>query len=197
MRPIWPKLMILVATVLVIGPAACDRGKNAAVSKSAASQKPVEPAGPKPDYAFAAGLDDEYPEVVRFLRHFMETALAGDYAGYRRLVSRVADPESRARFEKVLNSLRSLTIESIEETHLPDVREAYRVVAAAELRPEAQETLRRRNNNRLAILVLEEEGEFRMMLASSDLQPAETQPQPATAPTGTAPNYPWRSEGDY
>ncbi len=179
---------------------ACDRGKHtprAADSAPAAGQ--VEPTTPKPEYSFAAGLEQAHPEVVGFLRHFMETALVGDYAGYRKLVARVADPESRERFESVLNALKLLAIETIEELEAAQFPPpAYLVTAKAELLPGKKVTLRRGSNSRMAILVIQEEGELRMMLAPSELQPETETTQPAaTAPATTAPSYPWKQDGDY
>ncbi len=158
----------------------------------------VPPVTAQPEYAFAHGLDDAYPEVVSFLRHLLETCLAGDYRGYRQLVSRGVDPESRARFEKVLESLQRLDVESITEVDLPRVPPpAYYVVSRVKLRPESESILRRRDNDRVAILVFEEEGELRMAIAPPDLQPARDEP-PASQPTTTsAPSYPWDENVDY
>lgn len=178
----------------------CDRGKPPSrATEAAAPTWPVEPTAPKPEYSFASGLEPAYPEVVAFLRHFMETALAGDYAAYRKLVARVADPESRERFESVLNALKLLAIETIEELEASQFASpAYLVTARAELLPGKKVTLRRGSNSRVAILVLQEEDELRMMLAPSELQPeAETTQPAATAPATTAPSYPWKQDGDY
>ncbi|MEW6249432.1 MAG: hypothetical protein AB1716_02215 [Planctomycetota bacterium] len=176
---------------------------------------------PKPEYRFAEGLAESHPEVVAFLRQFLETALVGDYAGYRRMVSRARDPESRDRFHLILTSLRRLTIEQISELDFEQTRAldaqppVYKVISRADFDPNEQVALRRGRENRVAILVLREEGEWRMAPA-----PAELQPKPAdaalvqadgdggpplppggddatTQPAATGPNYPWDQGGDY
>jgi len=176
--------------------AGCERTQPTSGSAGRTADQ-VEPSVPKPDYAFVAGLEQEYPEVVAFLRHFMETALAGDYAGYRRLVSRRADPESRTRFEKILNSLASLTIEEIRELDLPQLADqCYLVTSRVRFLPQRQVALRRGNNSPVAILVFEEEGEWRMCPAPPELQPPiEQTAEPATSTS--APAYPWQADGDY
>lgn len=123
------------AAVGLLGLVACDRGPDESSASTARNQVAVRVH--KPEYAFAAGLEDTYPEVTAFLRHFMETALAGDYAAYRRLVARVADPESRTRFERILNSLQSLTIEEIEAIDLSrhGLATGYLVTSRVQLLP--------------------------------------------------------------
>ena len=202
MQHTWVRRSLVLALVLLAsGLAGCDRGKAEPKKKKPApggSADQVDPTAPKPEYAFAAGLEEQYPDVVVFLRRFMETSLAGDYAGYRRLVSRAADPESRARFEKVLNSLRSLTIESIEEIETPQVpAPTYLVIGQPEFLPGQKVPLRRGNNSRIAILVFPEEGELRTCFAPSALQPAAEETQPASAPAASAPSYPWDQNADY
>jgi len=192
-------VMAWLVAVLVCAAAGCERGNPPARrAPTTQAQDQVEPLTPKPEYAFAPGLEEQYPQVVGFLRRFMETSLAGDYAGYRRMVSRLADPESRARFENILNSLRTLTIESIEEIELPEVSPpAYRVVSQVEFLPNRKVALRRGDNSRIAILVFEEEGELRMAPAPSEHQPAAEESGPASGPAATAPSYPWDANGDY
>ena len=202
MRHPWVRRsLVLVMTLLAGGITGCDRGKSEPKkrkSASKASADQVDPTAPKPEYAFAAGLEEQYPDVVAFLQRFMETSLAGDYAGYRRLVSRAADPESRVRFEKVLNSLRSLTIESIEEIEAPQIpAPTYLVIGQPEFLPGQKISLRRGDNSKIAILVFPEEGELRMSFAPSSFQPAPDETQPATTPATSAPSYPWDQDGDY
>lgn len=178
----------------------CDRGKTphkGAPSDTAQAQDQIEPLTPKPEYAFAPGLEEQYPQVTDFLRRFMENSLAGDYAAYRRMVSRLADPESRLRFETILNALQKLTIESIEEVDLQQVSgSAYRIVSRVDFLPHHKVTLRRGDNSRVAILVFEEEGELRMAPAPAEHQPAPEEAGPTSGPT-TAPSYPWDVDGDY
>jgi hypothetical protein len=192
--PVLPWLVVGLACAL----AGCERSDTPRKgTPSTQAQDQVEPLTPKPEYAFAAGLEEEYPQVADFLRRFMETSLAGDYTGYRRMVSRLADPESRSRFEAILNSLQKLTIQSIEEIDLPQVSgTAYRVVSQVEFLPHHKVTLRRGDNSRVAILVFEEEGELRMAPAPAEHQPAPDEAPPTSGPA-TAPSYPWDADGDY
>jgi hypothetical protein len=178
---------------------ACDRGKD--THRGTAASKPgraTTQAAPRPEYAFAPGLEERNAEVVGFLRTFLETALAGDYAGYRRLVSRVADPESRSRFEKILNSLSSLTVESIEPLESSQVPPpAFVVLSRVEFLPDRRVSLRRKNNNRIAIIVFREEEEWRMIPAPPALQPEAEPETPTTSTTTSAPSYPWQEDADY
>jgi hypothetical protein len=180
--------------------AGCERGdkpRKGSSGNQAQTQDQVEPRTAKPEYAFVPGVEEQYPQVAAFLRRFMETSLAGDYAGYRRMVSRLADPESRSRFETILNAMQKLTIESIEEVELPQVSgTAYRVVSRVEFLPHHKVTLRRGDNSQVAILVFEEEGELRMAPAPAEHQPAADEAGSTSGPT-TAPSYPWDADGDY
>jgi hypothetical protein len=202
MQRMWVRRSLVLTLILLAGGlGGCDRGKSTPKKKKSdakANADQVDPTAPKPEYAFAAGLAEQYPDVVTFLRRFMETSLAGDYAGYRRLVSRAADPESRVRFERVLNSLRSLSIESIEEIETAQLpTPTYLVIGQPEFRPGQKIALRRGENSKIAILVFPEEGELRMSFAPSRLQPEVEETQPATAPATSAPSYPWDQEGNY
>ena len=75
---------------------------------------------------------------------------------------------------------------------------AYLVISAVEFLPNQQVALRRGDNSRVAILVFEEEGELRMTLAPTELQPEPDDEDTAisTGPT-SAPSYPWEQDGDY
>lgn len=174
----------------------CEREPQTPKQQTRATTRAAKP---RPTYRIPPGLEDEHPDVVVFLRQFMETALANDYAGYRRLVSRAADPESRARFEKVLGALETLTVEAIEPIELPQLAgPAYRVISHVRLDPERKLALRRNDESRIAILVFTEEGELRMVFAPAELQPQPmSQPTDETQPTTTAPDYPWQSGADY
>lgn len=179
----------------------CDRGgvpasKPASPSKDDPNQ--VTPPAVTPEYRFAEHLREQHPEIVAFVQHFLETCLAGDYAGYRMLVSRTRDPESRERFQAVFHAIRALRIDEIEPLDLPRVSdEVFLVVSKLEFHPDSKARLRRKNN-RIAILVLKEGGEWRMMPAPSELQPPEEDmPTTTSAPTTTAPSYPWDQDGDF
>ncbi len=198
MRQSWSANVCLLVLWACL-PTGCDRGSSSSPAKTAGpAQEQVELPAHKVEYRFSAGLEDEFPEVTDFLRCFLETALAGDYQGYRRLVCRMADPEGRDRFEKVLNSLRNLTIQSIEEIELPEVSPlTYLVIAQVEFVPGRKVTLRRGSESRIAILVLEEESELRMAPAPPELQPEEGSAPVPSAPATSGPSYPWEQDGDY
>ncbi len=198
---------LVLAMVLVAGGlAGCERKESKSAKAPAA---PAAPAGDtvalpaqKPEYSFAPGLTESYPDIVGFMRHFLETCLAGDYAGYRQLVARATDPESRSRFERMLHALRSLHVDAIvrvESRHLPDP--AYLVTGKAEFNVDERAAARHKDRGprRLGVLVFQEEGEWRLMLAPRELQPAENETQPASgaAATSSAPSYPWDEDGDY
>jgi hypothetical protein len=209
--PMAPWFLLL---TLICGSAACggllcachrdDPQKSPATSQPHQNSDRVEPPAVRPEYSFAERLRDEYPEVVAFVQQFMETCLAGDYAAYRKLVSRRADPENRDRFQAVFNAISRLHVESIRVLNLPQVsEEVYLVVSKAEFHPETKARLRRKHDQ-IAILVLKEEGQWRMMPAPPQLQPTTTSapstddPDAASAPTTTsAPSYPWDQDGDF
>lgn len=147
----------------------------------------------KSEYEFAVDLEEEYPEVVGFMRHFLETCLAGDYTGYRRLVTRRQDPESSARFERILHALRKLTVLDIQPADLPGYGDdCFVVTNEVQFHADNPVTERRGRRQRVAILVFKEEGAWRMGLAPSGLQPEdEPAPPPTTEPATTLPSYPW------
>ncbi len=174
-------------------PGSADRAAGGA-GRSDFVQLPAQ----APRYEFPPGLEEQYPEAIGFLRQFLETCLAGDYAGYRRLVARRADPESRTRFERMLQSLRSLVVESVRTVELPEVAgPVYVVTSRVEFAAPPKGTQRREGTRRVAILVLNEDGQWRMALAPTHLQPPAEEPPAATAPATTAPSYPWQADGDY
>ena len=176
---------------------ACDRG-GAPTTQAANDPDRVAPPEVKPEYRFEEGLRDDYPEIVAFMQHFLETCLAGDYAGYRKLVSRLCDPESRDRFQAVFHAIRALYIQSIEPIERPRLSdEVYLVVSQVDFHPESKVRLRRKHNA-IAILVLKEDDAWRMIPAPSDLQPSDDEPEPTTsAPATSQPDYPWDEDGDF
>jgi len=198
-------VLVLAILLAACGLAGCEQ------KDSRSTKKPAVPAVPaadtvalpaeKPAYSFADGLADAHPEIVGFMQHFLETCLAGDYTGYRQLVARATDPESRTRFERMLHALKSLHVEDIvkvESKQLPDP--AYLVTGTAEFNPDERASARRktRGPRRLGVLVFQEEGEWRLMLAPRELQPIEDETQPTSGPatTTSAPSYPWDEDGD-
>lgn len=193
----WRRLWLLAALLASVAPG-CDRSPPPAPPMSAEDDPDRVPPPPsKPDYAFAPGLREEYPEVTAFLRAFLENCLAGDYAGYRKMVSRLIEPETRERFQLVAHSILELEVISIAPVKLPELAgEAYRVVSAIEFDPESRVRLRR-NMNEVAILVIREEGELRMLPAPPALQPAPPPTATASAPAPVSvPDYPWDQSGD-
>lgn len=153
----------------------------------------------KPAYTFAPGLEREYPEITAFVRHLIETCLAGDYGEYRRLVATRAEPETRKRFERLLQALRGLDIESVESVTLSQYPgPVYRVVGQAtfEIPPQRQQD-RQRGPRRLAILVVQEDGQWRTMAAPPGLQPRrDHEPVDDEETPTTGPSYPWDELGD-
>lgn len=196
--------VVWIAPLLLLS--ACERkphGNDAPLPPTPVDEQRVELPAQKPEYEFAAELRTQYPEVVDFVQHFLETCLAGDYTAYRGMVARFADPESRTRFERILHTLRRLQIEAIgplKNEQLP--QPAYLVIGQVELAPEDKAgRTRPRGPRRIGILVVREEGqapgEFRIALAPRELQPGNEEPatEPASGPS-TAPSYPWDEEGD-
>lgn len=191
-------LLVLVALFLIpyltARPTGSADGAAGGVNRSDFVQLPTE----APRYEFPPGMEQRYPDAAGFLRQFLETCLAGDYAAYRRLVARRADPETRTRFERMLQSLRSLTVESIRTVELPDVAgPVYVVTSRVEFAAPAKGAQRREGTRRVAILVLNEDGEWRMALAPAHLQPPGEETPAETAPATTTPSYPWQGDGDY
>lgn len=184
------------ACVLVPG---CDRGDRSRSRNGGTTPTSSARSAPLPEYHFGFDLNAADPEVVGFIRQFLETALAGDYPAYRRLVSRYETPESEKRFDVIFGALRSLVVEAPEIMDFTrhDGAPVYRVVSRVEFDPASNVSLRHRNRA-VAILVFKEDGEYRMMPAPPDLQPdrdAETNEAEATDPE-TQPSYPWDESGD-
>jgi hypothetical protein len=178
---------------------ACDRGDTPIPSEP--EQKETVPAPPmeqRPTYKFMPGLREEHPEVCGFVREFLETCLAGNYEDYRKLVSRAANPESKERFQAIYYAIKSVTVETIEAVELPGLpAAAYRVVSTVDFHPDRKVSLRAGANRDIAILVFKEEGRWRMVPAPAELQPEEEHPATTSAPTTSAPHYPWDEDGDY
>lgn len=177
----------------------CDRGGSGDAPARHASldeRERVPPPPVKPEYHFAEELHDQYPDIVAFMRHFLETCLAGDYAGYRKLVSRRADPESRERFQTVLHAIRALRINSINRLERPGATDdVYLVVSEVQFHPESKVRLRRKTNQ-VGVLVFKEEGQWRVMPAPAELQPTDEPDATESAPA-SAPSYPWDEDGDF
>jgi hypothetical protein len=153
-----------------------------------------------PQYAFAPGLAERFPAVCAFVRQFLETCLAGDYRGYRRLVSRAAAPEPEERFMAIYRDVRRVRIDSIEA--LPagagggPPAPFHVVITSVEFDPQSNVALRR-GARQIAIAVFEESGEQRMAPAPDALQPRPAaESAAATQSATTGPSYPWDESGD-
>jgi hypothetical protein len=191
----WSIIVALMAGPLL----GCDRETDSnPKSNDEASEPPAEAGQRLPAYYIASGLRAAYPEVVAFIEEFLNTCLVGDYAGYRRLVSRAHTPESRERFEAIYQATEAVTVESIKPIDIPRIPPpVYLAVSAVELNPQQQMKLRE-THRKVAILVFKEDAEWRMAPAPADLQPKDEPPAaPTSAPTTSAPAYPWDKDGDY
>lgn len=187
--------LILLCGILV----GCDGGKNSTPTRGQEESEASAKAPPHlPTYQIASELRAQHAEVVAFLDEFLNTCLAGDYAGYRLLVSRTCAPESRERFEAIYHATLAVVVELIEQIEIASIPPpVYLVVSSVELDPQQQVRLRE-TQRKIAILVFKEDGQWRMAPAPPELQPAEkSPPTPTTAPTSSAPAYPWDEEGDY
>jgi len=188
---------IFVAASLLL--AGCDRGPRSRSRDDNTAKATPAHAVNLPEYRFEFDVDAADPAVVGFIRQFLETALAGDYPGYRRLVSRYETPESEQRFEAIFGALRLLEVVSIELMDFTrhDGAPVYRVISRVEFDPASNVSLRHRDRA-IAILVFKEDGEWRMMPAPPDLQPERDARAATTAPAepSTQPSYPWDETGD-
>ncbi|MFQ5806463.1 MAG: hypothetical protein ACE5I3_08435 [Phycisphaerae bacterium] len=177
----------------------CD-GEASSTAKSGgkAPEPSARPQQRLPTYDFAEGLRAAYPDAGAFVEEFLNTCLVGDYAGYRRLVSRAYTPESRERFEAIYQATEAVTVESIELIDIPRIPPpVYRVVSSVELNPQ-QQIRRSETRRKVAIVVFKEGEDWRMAPAPAELQPRDEPPPTAAATlTTTAPAYPWDEDGDY
>ena len=153
-----------------------------------------------PTYELPSDLRASYPRVAAFVDQFVQTCLADDYPGYRRLVSRNVVPESQARFEAIYQAVRAVRVESIEPLEidfepLADMS-VHLVVCAVEFDPGSRVRLRERGR-KIGLLVFEEDGALRMRPAPSELQPREpVAPTTTSAPATTRPAFPWDEDVD-
>ncbi|MGE0479176.1 MAG: hypothetical protein AB7Q17_01770 [Phycisphaerae bacterium] len=191
---------LLIALTTVGG---CKRNaQTGAPPNATASQQEQQfipaPAEP-PAYSFAPGVRESQREIAGFVQQFLEVCLAGDYTGYRRLASRSREPETKERFQAIYHAMRNVVVEQIEEVELREIPgPAYRVVASIELDPQAKVALRG-SQRQIALLIIHEGGDWRMLPAPASLQPPKAgEPQPPEEPEDPpAPDYPWDEDGDY
>lgn len=165
-----------------------------------ASDEPirVEPSASRPSYQFADGLQSRHPAVADFVTEFLNTCLAGDYSGYRSLVTKRRQPETKDRFQAIYYSIRKVTIDAIEQVQIPDLPgETYLVQATVTLDPESRIAVRGQVRQ-IAILALAEDGEWRMAPAPAALQPGQAlDAGEAGADPTSAPTYLWDEGIDY
>jgi hypothetical protein len=193
-RHVGTHAALVLAALTLAAFCGCSR-KDPAQPKSASESDYVPPPPIKPDYSFADGLREKYPAPVAFVQQFLETCLAGDYAGYRLLSSRKREPESRERFTVIYHNIRGLHVELIEPCSVPELAdEVYLIVCRVEFPPDSKVKLRRKTD-RVAILAFKEEGEWRMLPAPAAMQPRSeaTTPESTSAPA-SMPSYPWDEE---
>ena len=194
-------VVLIVGAVMVCAPTGCEQATSSGSPSGGPPNETVELPEEKPTYSFAEGLADEHPEIVTFMRRFLEICMAGDYTAYREMVSRQVEPESRSRFKQVLHSLRGIVIESIDEVEIRRLPEpTYLVVGRATLSPEAAARRHLTGPRGISILVFQEDGEYRMVNAPPSLQPGSEEHEPDAipgAPTTSAPSYPWDEDEDY
>lgn len=209
-------LVILCALLVVPGcekPSRPSKKDKSGDVPAASSTAPATLAARKlPAYRFADdALVTRFPDVAAFVRNFLETCLTGDYAAYRKLVSRNEEPQSREKFDRVYSGLSSIDVELIEVLPEEKVKAlpmpagisptgpVYRVVSLVQFDPEANISLRYRSR-KLAILAFEEDGQWRMRTAPSKMQPRDDKAadsQPADSqPSEAQPDYPWDLDGD-
>ncbi|MFO0837485.1 MAG: hypothetical protein U1D55_03095 [Phycisphaerae bacterium] len=176
---------------------ACDQGPPPGTSSFGENQ-PVAPPATLPTYSFAPGLAEKHADVAAFIRTFLETCLAGDYSGYRRLVSRSRTPQSKERFQAIYHGLSRVEVEAIEETTLPDAgTPAFRVISTVHVTGERARAALRGDARRIAIVVFLEDGKWVMLPAPSKLQPVDEAQDSTSQPAEIGPEYPWDQHGDY
>jgi hypothetical protein len=161
----------------------------------------VTPPAQPPRYELAADFNNQHPDVLEFVQRFLETCLAGDYSGYRELVSRAVTPLSQDRFVKVYHGIRLVTIESVALLPKSPARsdDMYYVITRIAFDPDSKISLRR-ESERVAILVFREGNDWRMAPAPADLQPQDAKPaddDQADSNEPPLPDYPWDRDVDY
>lgn len=180
---------LLLAGLAVAGLPACKGKPNG--NNDGGSNQRVTPPPDLPEYGIAPPLETKQPEVVRFLRSFMQTCLTGDYDAYRNLVSRYENPEPRERFAAIFKSLKQMNVLTIEA--LPPIEHStatYVVTCAVAFRPESA-IAKRQHDRALAFLVVQEQGAMRVRRAPARLQP-HTGSQPTSDIADDAPpTFPW------
>ncbi len=185
--------------LLVAGCGGQDKPESAegATSRPGGVSASGADSGRLPSYEIDPALQGQYPDVVAFVTEFLETCYAGDYEAYRLLVARATTPESPQRFEAIYRAIERVRVESIEPVEVPGVEgTAYLVVSDVRLDPQRKVSIRGAHR-KLAILVFQELGQWRMTPAPSHLQPrdpADGAPAASSAPAGENLFFPWELE---
>lgn len=193
--------------MLTLGAVGCDRKPEGRPDR--ATSLPVEAGAPEteltassernlPDYRLPPDLARDYPQVAGFVQQFLNVCLAGDYEGYRQLVSRIRTPESQGRFEAMLGAIASVDVVSIREVSPPDLPPpVFVVVSHVTFKPDQRVSARGQERD-IAILVFREQDAWRMLPAPPALQPHDEAPPPASQPDEpNLPPYPWDEGIDY
>lgn len=185
-----------VAGAALLALASCGKkDKDAAATEP--NRAPPFPAS-LPRYSLPRELEQQHPEVVDFLKQFVETCYVGDYGSYRLLVARAVNPESRERFEAIIRAIDNIDVESItpiDQPPPPWSPPAYLVVTHVDFKPDSRIALRRASR-RLAILVVQEEGEWRIAPAPASAQPRDAPPTSAPVSQPAEKTYfPWDTDG--
>lgn len=196
----WRRLVGVLCGVLVLMPTGCGGKSKDEKESTATTTQDSAVTMPRAVPTFDPALAAQYPDIAEFIHKALDTLLIGDYEEYRLLVARVRNPQTEERFRLAQESVRSITVVSIDEVKAPDVPPpVYRVVAAFTFDPDSKPA-HRLDNRQIAILVLKEDGEWRLMIAPRELQPHEDD-EHTTAPTSQSapdtPDYPWDEDGDY
>lgn len=149
-------------------------------------------------YAVAPEVAQAHPDLLPFIRGALDTVIAGDYTGYRRLVASTQTPEPREHFAVIQEALRGVRVVQIEPVTVGDLPQpCYRIVAQIDLDPDSRAALRFRNRE-IALLVFQEDCQWRLAIAPARLQPGRAPATaPTTAPADPVPDYPWERDVDY
>lgn len=195
----WRRFCLPAVMFLLLGALACDSSPHPTSQRAQReSQSLVAPPAKLPNFTLAAGLREEHPDASAFVDEFLQTCLAGDYAGYRRFVSRYVTPESRERFTAIYHAVRAVRVESIKPIDAPRVSAGTSYLINCQVEFDPDSPVRRRHlDPELAILVFKEEGQWRMRPAPASMQPRKpAATEPASQPAASAPAYPWDEDVD-